>query len=270
MDMHPQIIEAFKEILNAGENLKQHLFKLSNYSISIYDPTSKEFRTDINQCITAFLDFYPSDMETPQHTTSYQGALGGNEVTLKLAAELNNKKDFFKQIVKRFMIEKNQRETTFIHKLLKEAQFPAIKLKQVYRHIPIIEFHPRLISYSSVKHNSKKRISNAEAQKKLLRAGRGEHIDVQLNKLNQSSSDLVIHRETAAVNLVNISSFKGDHNRVSTHRIFTSLPVIFLKNSDLPTPEVRFSHTRKNRKSRIDKNIEESVFLKSIHAYRYK
>ncbi|MCE3043788.1 hypothetical protein [Legionella sp. 16cNR16C] len=124
-------------------------------SVWINVPDASYFANDLLHFAEALLDFYPSNHNNPQATSAYQGALGGPPITLQLAEAFNAAKDRFHANCKSYMNEQKQRETLIIHMILRNAGFPPVKLKQVYRHIPILNFHPRLISYCRLCHNPK-------------------------------------------------------------------------------------------------------------------
>ncbi|WP_103989366.1 hypothetical protein [Legionella quinlivanii] len=263
-----EIVSDFKEVLAAGDALRSHLLSTKPRSVWINVPDTSYFANDVLHFAKALLDFYPSHHRNPQATSAYQGALGGLPITLQLAEAFNAAKDRFHENCKSYMNEQKQRETLIIHMILRNAGFPPVKLKQVYRHIPILNFHPRLISYCRLRHNSKIKVSPSEAQQRLKKAGKGAHIDIQLDKITQQDK-LVIHRETHSLWAANISTFKDSSNRVTTRKLLTSMPVIYLHDKQYPEPRVKYSEQRE-RHQRRDKRIENDVFLKSIHAYRYK
>ncbi|KTC71404.1 hypothetical protein Lbir_1742 [Legionella birminghamensis] len=267
MSSASQVISCFKKVLTAGEDLRHHLISLDTNAVWINTPLTRDFINDSSHLAAAILDFYPLIDNNPQSTSAYQGAIGGTQATLRLAETFNSAKDLFCLAARAYMKEQKQRETVIIHDLLRNAGFPPIKLRQVYRHVPIVNFHPRLISFCMLRHNSKIKISQLEAQERLAKAGKGLHIDVQLNKLRQQDN-LVIHRETASIWAANISTFKEISNRVTTHKILTSLPIIYPHDTRYPFPQVKYSESRA-RNARRDKCMEDDVFLKSIHAYRY-
>jgi hypothetical protein len=71
----------------------------------------------------------------------------------------------------------------------------------------------------------------------------------------------------AAVNV----SFRDASGALVMDKIHTSLPIFFLKDPKAALPEVRFSSPRRTPKqARSDKKVEDSPFLPSISAYRYK
>ena len=272
MDSSALLLAAMHNVLISGNRLKDQVLLLSSYFCAMYTPHVDRFTSDRPACVSAWLDMEVNPrLKSPKHTSSYQGALGADDETITCAMAYNAAKIQFKDAVKHVLIEKKQRDTTVIHQLLKEGGLGRFQLKQVYRHIPILNEHPRCIGFSQACHNSKIKIAAHEAQKRLLEVGQGIHIDIQLQKLGAGPANLVIHQQTKSpLWLANISSFKKENNRVSNQRLFTSMPILYPQQSNQPNPDVYFSASRKNRRARTDKCLESDVFLPSIHAYRYQ
>ncbi|MGQ3887489.1 DNA replication terminus site-binding protein [Legionella sp. CNM-1927-20] len=269
------IIDCFNALLKNLEEFKIHVYQeLKNNPVWINDPSNKEILiSDYNHFIAALTDFYPGDLETPQHTKSFQGALGGNLTTLQLVNSVNKSKDQLKAVINEYLNEIKTKDTQVIHTLLKNARFPRLKLKQVYRHIPCIDYHPRRITFTQVKHNSHKVISKKELAARLDKIGKGRHIDVQQQKLQYLDDDkLAIHRDTQSLSAVNIATFKNEEGLSFTRKLMTSMPIVYLQQDNLPLPEVGYSRRQKRSLStvRSDKKIEDEVFLPSAAAYRYK
>lgn len=162
------IIEQFKNLLQEIDKLTLHIQKdLTTAPIWVNDPKQPDqFVPDYNLFIKALVDFYPGGLETPQHTKSFQGAIGGTLKTLALIKHVNDSKDKLKSVINEYLKEIKQRDTPIIHTILKNAGFPRLKLKQVYRHIPYIDYHPRRITFTQVKHNSHKIVTKEELAKK--------------------------------------------------------------------------------------------------------
>ncbi|WP_131783369.1 hypothetical protein [Legionella gresilensis] len=269
------IVDCFNALLKSLEEFQIHVYtQLENRPVWINDPSNKErLISDYNHFIAALTDFYPGDLETPQHTKSFQGALGGNLTTLQLVILINKSKDQLKSVINEYLSELQTKDTQVIHTLLKNAGFPRLKLKQVYRHIPCIDYHPRRIAFTQVKHNSHIVISKKELAARLNKIGKGRHIDVQQQKLQFLDDDkLAIHRDTSSLWAANIATFKNEEGLSVTRKLMTSMPIIYLQQDDLPLPEVNFSRRQKRALSTVrhDKKIEDEVFLPSAAAYRYK
>ncbi len=173
MDSSNQLISLFENLNEILSLFKIHLSDLKSNQIWINDEDHEIFSNNTSQFIEAITDFYPSPFGRAQQTSSYQGALGGNQETLKLTLKLNDAKDNFRKACHEIMIEQRKCETALIHKVLKDSGFPSLKLKQIFRHIPILDYHPRLISYCKTRHNSKLKISKNDAEKRLIKVGKG-------------------------------------------------------------------------------------------------
>lgn len=266
------VVSCFKKIIEKRKKVRSHLLEEWNGDSLWISEEHNNLTCDIYLFTNALLDIYRNQQRSPQHTSSWQGALGGSAITLQTIKELNQAKSLFKDTVRGYLKVAKQRETTIIHELLFNAGFKPVKLMQVYRQIPIVDYHPRRISFTLVRHNSQKKITKGQAIEKLIKAGQGSHIDNQLDKLNRQGNDinLIVHREISQLWAANIGTFKDENNRSSTTKIMTSLPIIYLHQPTLPQPLVSYSEKRTSRKPRADKKIEKEVFLKSIRTYRYK
>ncbi|STX28896.1 DNA replication terminus site-binding protein (Ter protein) [Legionella beliardensis] len=269
------IVDHFNALLKSMEILQDHIrTKLTTHPVWINDPANKEILVpNYEHFFAALIDFYPGDLETPQHTKSYQGALGGTLATLQLVQNVNNSKDELKSVINDYLKEMKSKDTQVIHTILKNAGFRRLKLKQVYRHIPCLDYHPRRITFTQVKHNSHIIISKKELAARLDKIGKGLHIDVQQQKLQFLDDDkLAIHRDTQCLWAANVATFKNEDGLSFTKKLMTSMPIIYLHQDDLPITDVNFSRRQKRSLAtvRSDKKIEDEVFLPSAAAYRYK
>lgn len=209
-----------------------------------------------------------------QETFACLGAIGGTPLTLELVTLCNNAKDEFKNTAIQYMESCKTTDTKIIRQCLQQAGYPQTKLKHVYRHIRSIDFHPRRIAFTKVKHNSHRIITQKTAADMLFSLDGGTHIAIQQALLNQlpPHEKLVIHRDVKPVWAANISTFKNEENVSNHQRLLTSLPIIYCFNPELPPTllELTKPHANKKSKVRSDKKIEENPFLSSISAYRYK
>lgn len=264
-----EIVEKFQELLEKGRAAVHHITHDLTHLPAWINDEAGNFIHDKQRLADALLNFFRQTEATPQHTMSYQGALGGTLETFSYIQAYNEAKDSLKQSIKNYLANIQYRDTDVIRKILANAGYPGIKLKQVYRHVMCIKTHPRRISFSRIKHNSHRKVSKSEALAMLHSVGEGLHIDVQERKLNQWQGELVICRETPAIWVANISSFKDESNRSSVNKMITALPIVYLHNEEKPSPLIIYGKESKKRKPRSDKLIEDTVFLPSIHAYRY-
>ncbi|MBN2689911.1 MAG: hypothetical protein JXR42_04885 [Gammaproteobacteria bacterium] len=115
------------------------------------------------------------------------------------------------------------------------------------------------------------KVSKQEAQAALLKAGKGEHIDVQLVKLDmlEATAKLAIKRIIRPSWAANITS--GDKGHRQHQKIISSLPIFYLAKPKTAQPVVTLSNkTNRRSKVRTDFATELEPFLLSISAYRYK
>lgn len=210
--------------------------------------------------------------DSGQETFSCPGLFGGNEQTILLQKKLNDAKDAFQQIVQHFLKQESLMVTTVVRDILAKAGFPHVKLRQVYRHIKQIPFHPRRVSFGFAKSSSHRIISAIEAERLLYKVGKGANIDIQLKKVYElsDSDSLVIVRQIKPVWVANAATFKNEDGLSHTLKIRTSLPLVYYQDMSRPKPDVQFAKVSLKRGERSDRQLEEEPFLPSISAYRYK
>jgi hypothetical protein len=268
------IVHAFERYLSAIDTLCLHVHDdLKHYPLWV-DNGSETFIGDRDRLIYALKHISPKLGLEPQETFSCPGAVGATRQTLKLIDQLNKTKDQFKAQVQNYKHVFKSNPTKPARQILAQAGHGGVKLLQVYRHIYYIDFHPRRIAWTKGKGGSYQVINKSQAQALVLKAGQGEHIDIQLAKLSLLPADqkLMIYRSLRSLWGVNVSTFKDKSNHSVNLRIREiSLPLFYLHNNKLGYPIVTFSKkTDRKVKARNDKTLEEIPFLKSIHAYRYK
>ena len=207
----------------------------------------------------------------PSETFSFAGVIASTEKTIEIINQVNGMKDLFKSAVTQY-----RRSEVFIRgampasKLLERGGYPGIKVRQVARHLQFIDYHPRRVAWSEAKGCSNIIITQEQAIKKLLEAGRGEHITYQIDLLKrlEPSEKLVVQRKIKAYPSANISTFKTA-GRCSIEKIESSLPIFFKYDQTKRWPVVEYS-IKQVHPQRIDKKLEDEPFLTSISAYRYK
>lgn len=271
MSENSLVVEHFLAILGCLKQLAEHIHSdLIAYPTWINEEGSLVDNKGL--FIAAIAHFLPSGV-SPQQTYACPGALAANPKTLELVKTLNKAKDIFKQTVNQRLEHQEHKDTSIIRNILANAGYPGIKLKQVYRHLRYIDFHPRRISFTKTKHNSHRVISKTEALERLKNLGQGLHLDLQKEQLNTlAAQKLVIHRDVQPIWAVNVATFKNALGLSRSIKITTSLPLVYLQQDNKPEPIVEFSkpYTRHQQQPRADKQIEEKPFLPSLSAYRYK
>lgn len=213
---------------------------------------------------------------TPQETFTCPGAIGATKQTFALVKAVNQAKDKFTAVVHTFIAKQpaNPIPTRKMRQLLALSGYPSIMMRQVYRHLTFVDYHPPRIGWTKAKSGSHVVISKGKARELLLRVGEGKHIEVQLAKLSQleKREKLVIFHEINQCWIANVASIKDREGHSTTQKIRSALPIFYLHNEKLPPPEVCFSSKiKQNTKShRLDKKIQDMPFLNSINAYRYQ
>lgn len=272
IDFAPQFISCFTALLKALDKCNVHILSdLSKLPVWVDNGTNK-FVRNRDKVTFALGNFTPTQGLSPQETFKCPGAVGSTLQTFALIYELNRAKSDFKQLVQLCHQTMQRDMTKFVRDTLAHAGYPGIRLKQVFRHIIYIPYHPRRIAWTKGKHTSSKHLSKQTSEKLLDKAGQGLHIEIQKAKLHRLShrTKLIKHRAIKPAWVVNIGTFK-ENNRSAYEDIRTALPLFYLHDQRLPNPIVCFSKSRvQNRKMRADKKIESLAFLPSISVYRYK
>jgi len=268
----PQFINHFESLLDKLEQLNAHIkCDLSELPLWV-DNDAEVFVRNRDKVIFALANFGPTQGLSPQETFKRPGVVAGTPKTLALIDKVNQAKSTFKELVRACQQSTQQDITKFVRGALAHAGYPAIKLKQVFRHIIYIAYHPRRIAWTKGKHTTSKQLSKQASEKLLDQAGQGLHIEIQKVKLSglHHQTKLIKHRAIKPGWVVNIGSFK-ENNCSAYEDIRTALPLFYLHNQQLPNPIVCFGKLRvQNRKMRVDKQIESVAFLPSISVYRYK
>ena len=213
------------------------------------------------------------DLLSPSETFSFAGAVACTVKTIEILKQLNTSKDHFKSAVTQYRKSEAYQTKKTASKLLEQSGYPGLKTRQVARHLQYIEYHPRRISWSKAKGSSNIVITQEEAAQRLLKIGQGGHITLQLDLIKKMAKDekLVIQRKIKPYLSANISSFKVG-GRCSLQKIESSLPIFFQydESKKLPIVEYGVKQSLAERSERIDKKLENDVYLSSISAYRYK
>ncbi|MCW8452595.1 hypothetical protein [Legionella quinlivanii] len=264
------------DIVSQFEALMERLNQLScHIDTVLYDKPAwlgGEKITDKSFIKSVFKEF-SFDSSIGQCTLSCPGALAGTLETLEIIKQVNQQKLDFRISVDFYLKARGLSGTAAIHDLLRQAGYSAIRLRQVYRTIHGISFHPRRISFTQTRHNSHRVITRSEAEERLMKIGQGANIDWQKERLQLiDDKTLVIQHVIKPIWAVNISTFKQEDGRATHQKLLTRLPIVYLQDANLPEPLVGFSrkYQRQSDRSRKDKAIEATPLLPSLCAYRYK
>lgn len=274
IDYGPSLINLFEALLSVLNQLNAHIqTDLKGLPVWVVANDENRFEANRAKITFALANFGPTMGLTAQETFKCPGVVACTAVTLRLIGAVNEAKSAFKKLVGDcHQQEKYQDIPKFVRDILAHTGYPGIKLKQVFRHIPAISYHPRRIAWSKGKHTTSKYLSKHDSEQLLNKAGQGRHIEIQKIKLSRlnNKTKLIKHRSIKAGWVVNIGTFKK-HKRSHYEDIRTALPLFYLHDPRLAIPLVCFSQQRDaNRKIRADKLIESIPFLPSISVYRYK
>jgi hypothetical protein len=266
-----KVIEHFKALHYQLNELAEHISNdLASYPVWVMD--KGELTNNRNIAEKIFLEF-SHHSNLGQETLSCPGSIAGNLKTVDLVKNINEAKSVFQATCSFYLKMLDTRDTQPIRKLLGGIGYPDIKLRQIYRKINYINFHPRKISFTLSKHNSHRVVSKKEALDKLNKLGQGSHIHWQCDLIKKMDDEkIVIHDEIKPIWAVNLSTFKKEDGKSDFMKILTRLPIIYLHDFNLPPPQVNFSrgYERKNNSPRADKKIETEPFLPSLRGYKYK
>ncbi|HAF86957.1 MAG: hypothetical protein CMF38_00510 [Legionellaceae bacterium] len=269
---HTDIIQLFRQFKHHLTQLNQHIcHELNHLPKWIADTNFETLNYDEEHLLAALMQLAPQT-EMPQATYACPGAVGCTHDTMQLITQLNQTKSEFKALIQQFLRVHQYDDTKIIRDLLKKDGHGLIKLKHVYRHIKVIDYHPRRIALGQSRSSSHRVISIDDAINLLNRTGQGAHIDIQIKQVQQlpMHSTLVILRKIPAHWVANISTFKDNAEGMSTTvKIKSSLPIFYIHDASLPMPVVEFAKKRSKEKQRSDKKLEDEAFLPSISAYRY-
>ncbi len=202
------------------------------------------------------------------------GALAADSDSLQLAAEINQCKDQLKGQLTELReqlsrgLSRAGSDKAF-RRYLSEIGLGRLSLRQVYRHIPILQACPKGIAFSfSTKGKSVKRILVSEAVDLLQRSGfSGAHIDAQMDRLMGLPEHYMLAQvqHLAAYYKANIRYSDG---RRETLPVF--LPILFpSSNEPVKLPDVLHEAQRAS-KARRDHTLEDTAYIPSLRLYRYQ
>lgn len=259
-DAH-DLVEALRAVYAAGQAVA-----VTQVRFAALAPTAEgEFMATPERLPALLLDFQAL---SATHTAAYHGVVGGTALLVQQVQAFNAAKAAFAAALRAYKDAHQLQRTVRVHQVLQEAGFAPVHLNVVTREVHLLDFVPRWVHYSRVRHNARQKITKAQARARLEMLTPGPEIDTQIDRLRFADNNLVIHREMDAW-VVNAVGFAEGGQPAPRVRRFTSLPLVYLHEEGQPHPEVAYSVPRKARKPRADKRTEEDVFLSSVHAYRY-
>ena len=252
-----------------------------------------EDEKDANHLMIAssyYQDIWYKDQQDGRETRSCYGLVMADEALIALAQQVNSAKDIFKALVQR--IQKTDKDFWLSQKALLNTRHNNLKnqlyytglgrihLKQLYRHIPILQQRPEKIGFTWYSNGrSIKKISVADAQIKLLNMGEEKsHIQQQLQKLNTLPEHEVLAQIQTQVPVVRANlvfkcvNDKG-HSETLRKAMNVSLPLLVPQESSPVLPSFnQISHQPPLERTRIQRNdfkICQDPFLPSLRIHRY-
>ncbi len=242
--------------------------------------SQEEAYNDSLQILTSLLgDLWYQGNQDGRETRARHGIVLADDDLIILINKINKQKDHFRNSVKTTRAELTQSQwleefgklgQANLRDALHYSGLTRIHLRQCYRHIPLLEEHPKTIGFSwYVSGRSIRKISVETAEQALIALGEDKpHIKLQLQKLQQLSSyaNLAQMQTLAPVVRANIV-FENSRKAMNT-----SLPIFIpdtgiglpkFNKIDLTPPEAR------SRKVRADLKVDPEPFLSSIRAHLY-
>lgn len=259
--------------------------------VALTDDEHSNRITHLQKCIAYYQDIWYQGNQDGRETRSCYGLIAANETIIELAKKVNNIKDELRFVIQQ--VQKNDKDEWLSSKALLNKRhenlqehlyysgLSRIHLKQIYRHIPILDDRPDTIRFSwYTSGRSIKKITREEAEKKLIALGEEkEHIQVQLNKLKDLAHNEILAQiqKQAPVVRANLVFKKLDNEKNISETIRkamnVSLPILIPQSSNQPLPQFNeISLTpppERTRQQRSDFKISDEVFLPSIRAHRY-
>ena len=269
------VVQAFKDLVACLNQLGLHIYdELTGYPVQI-DSGEHTFQANRDRVIYALKHFVPNRVLASQQTEAFPGAVGGDDKTFMLIQNVNQAKDALRRKAQN-VIEAYKKDvakenpTRFIRTILRDNGLGLLNLKQVYRHIRYVTYHPERIAWTKTKGCANRILTIEQAKTKLLAMGEGEHIQIQLAKLEllKPGTKLVKRRHIKPYHAANLTYYEKQEKK--QQKINSSLPIFYRHDWHKASPTVCFSQKRSaHRQIRADKKVENIPFLSALCAYRY-
>lgn len=161
------------------------------------------------QALALYRAIWYAEGQPPNETTTRAGIVIASQQTLEAAAELNEAKRSFKQVITKLRAELKRTEISHLFDELAEKRgglggimegtgLARLHLKQAYRTLPILNTAPDKIGFTWAQQGkSIRRITKAEARKLLSRSG--QNTDEQLNFYQATLENMVAEDEELAL-----------------------------------------------------------------------
>lgn len=287
-----EIISAFDQLIGHSQQLVKTIQQHQPQAwLAMNDDEQKNNIQPLTKCCAYYQDIWYQGNQDGRETRSCYGLVAANDTIIELARQVNQDKDSFRALIQQ--IQKNDKDSWLAckaqlnmrHQELQDTLYYSglsrIHLKQIYRHIPILDERPDSIRFSwYTSGRSIKKISREQAEQKLLNIGEEkEHIQVQLNKLKSLAHNEVLAQiqnqaPVVRANLV-YKKIDGEKNISETIRkaMNVSLPILIAQQEQELLPSFNQISEQppeqRTRQQRSDYKISHQVFLPSLRAHRY-
>ncbi len=202
------------------------------------------------------------------------GIVGASGKLLRLAGELNRRRDEFKQAV----LAANSKDREQARRIMTHHGFPRLHFKQLYRHLPVLLKKPDSIRFTWGTTRSIKKITRQAAYQRLARLGGedpspGYHKQLELLAQHPKEEPIAIVQDLKPHIKANVCWIQqnGKERNITRRMISAALAILIPMDPGeaLPDYSAAFPDSRKPRKPRSDVKIEREAFLPSIRGHRY-
>lgn len=285
MNLEDDLIHAFDELVHGLRELDIALNNSQPRSWTLLTPQESAYGyTHLTKVTNLYKDIWYQDGQDGRETRSCPGLVEASAEVIAKAKRVNELKDSFRNLVQKIQGKRDtwhsiKSELNHRHIGLQETMLnkglERIHLKQLYRHIPILDHRPVKAGFSwYTGGRSIKRISVEDAVSLLLKLdSQDEHIQVQLAKVQALPANTPLARVQNQAPLMRANYVFADDVSPKRKAQNVSLPVLFPEDVNRPFPSHNIPELdppeERNRLQRSDLKIELDPFLKSIRVHKY-
>lgn len=271
-------IFTLKSTLRQLEDQTQHLCDCLTRSSALCATKPGPFETG-DRAFSLASDIYRNlwvedEARDARETPVVIGALEASEISLALAASINDTKESLKRqlMTTREHVARGLSRAgadKAFRRWLADIGLGKLSLRQVYRHISTLPERPKSIAFSySTKGKSVKRLLVSEAIDLLQHSGfEGPHIDIQMQTLLTLPDDYMLAQvqHLAAYYKANIRYLDG---RRETQPVF--MPILYPQGNGSVELPVQLHEAQRHPRERKDHALEGVAFIPSLRIYRYQ
>lgn len=282
-------VEAFNNLQKKNEDMLTLLNDESSYMElpyqSVFSTINYSGDDNLEKALLAFRDIWYLEEEDGRSTRSYQGVIMGTEKLIDAVHSLNEAKDLFHVAIKyhtgdskaALMDFKDEVKASHIKRQkLNSLGISRLNLNSCYRHVPVLDEVPVKIGYSLMSNGkSIKKITPEQAIAKLRRLNKTEpdHIKIQIKKLLALPSDTILAQIQKQSPIIKANIVFLDRKETPPKRtMLTRKPPLPIFIPQGPVPTINFINSDfspNSRLERLDRTIEEDVFIPSLRIHKY-